>query len=241
MKITHDDAADDKYDAHWHVLRHAGDDDPFASYSLSAALDYAAREIDQVSEHVHEEAMDALAEKAWEDSANAYNRSEQLNALASELSALHRNSDADASRRAPLYRDEPQWGPRWLLATEHLFDTAEVPDDFALYRCTDTNCRPGTWVVEMWGDFLSRRRIEHQDDFLADQYGAAFDLFVQTTHDWADASDCAHFGDGSDMATVESLLSEYDRECENTIVFVVQGNDCASYTFSLTFDPEALY
>lgn len=123
---------------HWHVQRHAEDDDVHVAEDLGGAMDYAARELGYAAQHAHEsislygEAGDfELAYRAWERCERYHGARENAENIAVQYSATDEND------RAPLYRG-PGWIERLGVAAAHTMDEVNrnSPAGFHIRVCT---------------------------------------------------------------------------------------------------------
>ena len=225
---------------HYHVVRHSGDDDPFATYDLVSALDYASTEIDRMAESAHGL---AISLGATADAAVQYMTADRLVNVHLNLSNMVTQASADPTQRAMLYRDEPQYGPRWQDAVEHAIADANalVGDGFALYACGQLWCRPGAWVIVHDGQRTVTR-------YGAADFYSAVAQYKDVCFEWADKSDedfdALPVPDGepreygSDQATVAAILADDGPyECRDHAM-TIRANDGTTTTFELIFDAE---
>jgi hypothetical protein len=99
---------------HWHVTRHSDDDELFTADDLFSALDYAATELDQLTEFEYEYASGVASRVTGSGDVGAYEMTEALKSLARSeaYSALHADAvnmwkqhTTPNDERASLYRD----------------------------------------------------------------------------------------------------------------------------------------
>ena len=88
-----------RYEYHWHVVRHADDDDRLSTYSLLSAVDYAATEVSWMAESEHEVITIHGECGMFEEAYNAFVKSEDLSATAANLANAVRQADPDRAKR----------------------------------------------------------------------------------------------------------------------------------------------
>lgn len=130
---------------HWHVSRHAEDDDVYAAADLFAALDYAAGELDRIAEHEHDAITSYGEAGLFEPAYIAFKTSERIAGLAANARTAHHQGTAPLADRAPLYQnpDETVNARRAEQYARHTVDAINAgANDFRVYECTDVECVP---------------------------------------------------------------------------------------------------
>lgn len=231
---------------HYHVQRFR-DDEGIVTRTRVEALNYAATELARATDAAHEWVTLHGEDQEYEDAYNAFTNSESWGALAHNLLNIIRQADANPSKRAPLYRDEPQCGPRWTIAADHATMEANNngPDGFALWSCERDECEPGAWVVETDGQ-------QEGDTFTRDEFENAWFLYTDVLNTWANNSDDAYDEGakpdandpddwGTDGATVAGYLADTKREIDymRDHSFVLHANNGSTVTFTLRWDTES--
>lgn len=229
-----------RFEYHWHVVRHAEDDDRLSTYDTVAALDYAADELSRMIDSEYE-SMHAMGESGdYESAWHAFLRMETYENSRADMRNMVIQSDPDPANRAPNYRDEPSQGPLWTIAAERVIGDANlnVGSGFQFYRCVCGDCRPGAWVIEIDGE----RTVTI---YGAAEWEMAERQFKSYALYWAEQSDEDYeaVNDqelGSDLATVESIWADGDgpRRGQDTYTFRLNANDGDSVSLSLRFEPE---
>lgn len=123
---------------HYHVRRHAEDDEFLVATDIGMAMSYAADELGRVAQWEHEligingeAGLFEDAYRAWERSERYHSAVENAANIAAQYAAADNEND-----RAPLYQG-PGWRERLAVAAEHTM--AEVnrnsPDGFEVAAC----------------------------------------------------------------------------------------------------------
>jgi len=228
---------------HFHVQTHTDDEDPYVTRDRVSTLYYAATQLDWLVDHEHE-SISALGEaREFESAYNAFTNVESWSALVANLRNMLVQADPDPAKRAPLYRYEPQCGPLWTSAADHVTDAVNAtgPNGFALYSCELTECGPGAWVISTDGQ-------PEADTFTREDFVEAWCLYGDVMTTWANDSDDAYEegfdpadGDfGSDGATVTGYLTDAKREIGylRDHTFTLNANDGTAVTFTMQWDTD---
>jgi hypothetical protein len=130
---------------HWHVRRHAEDDDVYADGDLFAALDYAAGELDRLAEHEHEHITAYGEAGEFERAYKSFVKSQRYAGLAANVRNAHHQGTAPLDQRAPLYQD-PDEGVNRSRAEQYachvMEDIPRLAGTFAMWECADVECAP---------------------------------------------------------------------------------------------------
>lgn len=123
--------------AHWHVQRHAEDDDIYATDSVFDALGYAATELAIIAESDYELIRVYGESGEYQEAYNAWDRSDRLNVPIHNARNMEVQDRAPVELRAPLYRD-PNTSDEYLMtAALHTVEevNANSPRDFIVSKC----------------------------------------------------------------------------------------------------------
>jgi hypothetical protein len=129
---------------HWHVQRHAEDDDAFVTDTYVKVFEYTSDVLERIAEFMHE-GISAYGDQGdYEAAYRAYQRSNRLSGLAANAANIYEQGTVPAAERAPLYQDEPEQGPLWQQAATHTLSeiNANGPDGFSIWECVETECAP---------------------------------------------------------------------------------------------------
>lgn len=123
--------------SHWHITRHDGDDDVYATDSIFEALDYAATELAIIAEMEHESIRIYGKAGDYESAYKAWDASDRLNAPIANAANMAKQNGLPVDQRAPLYRDPASTDK--LLRIAALSVVSEVnrnaPSGFHITQC----------------------------------------------------------------------------------------------------------
>lgn len=127
---------------HWHVQRHTEDDDVFVTTDVVTALGYAADELNLITESEHENIRLHGEAGEFEQAYRAFDHVQAWSVLVANLRTLVANAEKYPGYRAPLYQAEPQFGPKWSTARDHVLETlnSEGPAGFTMWSCASSDC-----------------------------------------------------------------------------------------------------
>jgi hypothetical protein len=103
---------------HWHVTRHSEDDDPYVTGSIYDALDYAARELNELADHEHDFVSTVASRVAehpdrnpchydeMEAALRSFMKAEHYSSLALNAASRYKQSRASIADRAPLFQED---------------------------------------------------------------------------------------------------------------------------------------
>jgi hypothetical protein len=122
---------------HFHVQRHSEDEDIYVTERIYDALDYAATELEAVTDIEHE-GISAYGEQGvFEAAYRCWQRSERYGDLAGNAENVVRQNNSPAEKRAPLYQGDG-WQERLLEHAQWVAGkiNRDGPDGFGIWECT---------------------------------------------------------------------------------------------------------
>lgn len=130
---------------HWHVQRHADDDEIHSTGGLVEALGYAGTELDRASDYEYESITVHGDSGAYEDAYRSFQKSQTFAALAANAHNIHAQATAPREQRAPLYQvDDDQLTELIMKAAmrEVREINAQGPAGFGIWQCDAPDCAP---------------------------------------------------------------------------------------------------
>jgi hypothetical protein len=128
---------------HWHVRRHAEDDDELTIETIFGALDYASTELERIADHEHEGIAACGESGEFEEAYRCFVRANEFGNLQLNAHVIATQWSLAPAERAPHYQSDD--GPARLL-TGALHQVSEInsngPEGFAIYECPIDECAP---------------------------------------------------------------------------------------------------
>lgn len=131
---------------HWHVQRHAEDDDVFVTEDFVEIFQYAAEALALRAEHEYEGVSAHGEAGAFEQAYHDYQAGERYALLSDNAGNIYRQGASPIFGRAPLYRNEKQQGPLWRQAADDCLNEIieQGPKGFDIWDCDDRDCGGAT-------------------------------------------------------------------------------------------------